>query len=536
MTPPSFIWISFEDTSPRFGCYGDPVARTPNVDQLAAEGGVYHQAYSTSPVCSPSRASVYTGMYPTFLGAQHMRTILHDHPEMPVFPLPYTCVPPPYVTYFTEHLRAAGYHCSNSGKSDSQFGLDLQECPFTAWDINLPYSDEHPAPWRERPDNTPFFAVFNLPETHESGMWAMGSAVETDPGAVTVPPYLPDTPEVRHTLALQYDAIARNDARVGRIIEELKRDGLYESTVIMIWSDHGEGQPRAKRWPYEAGLRVPLVVRTPETILPNAGYDDRLVSLIDLAPTVLELAGITPPVHLQGQSLFAPRPRQHCFGSRDRFDESYDMIRSVRDSRFRYSRNYYPRLPRLQWIPYSFRHASHQAMISQPEGHGGTTFYEDSRPPEELYDLANDPWEINNLADNPEHQDILHQLREVMHGWQRDYDPYRDITETAMRERFWPGGQQPQTGEPGLFAIGEEADPNKLIADGAVLKHPVALYWYCPTQGASIGYTLEEGDRWLLAGPPLTLDPGSYALRAKAVRTGCRESEDVVLRFTIDGD
>ena len=212
---PNILWISLEDTSPRFGCYGDEVARTPNIDRLAAAGCIYPRAFSVAGVCAPSRSAIITGMYPTSIGTHHMRT---THTVDPNRPLPYSACPPPHVKCFTEYLRGADYYCTNNAKTDYQFTP-----PFTAWD-ELGTN----AHWRNRPQGTPFFAVFNPTVTHESGMWEekhVDQPPRTDVAAVELPPYLPDTEPCRRALAHHYDNLEEADGRVGELLDQLDADG-----------------------------------------------------------------------------------------------------------------------------------------------------------------------------------------------------------------------------------------------------------------------------------------------------------------------
>jgi len=284
---PNILWISLEDTSPRFGCYGDPIARTPNIDRLAAGGQRFPHAFSTAGVCAPSRSAIITGMYQIAIGTHHMRTT-HTNPHTPELPTPYSAVPPPYVRTFTEYLRGAGYFCTNNQKTDYQFAP-----PLTAWD-----ECNDTAHWRHRDKNQPFFAVFNPTVTHESGMWPREDRpLQTDPEKVQLPPYLPDTPKARQALARHYDNLAQADRQVGEILGQLEEDGLAADTIVFLWSDHGEGLPRGKRWPYDAGIRIPLIVRWPGQLEPGS-VSENLVSLIDLGPTVLSLAGIEIPQHM----------------------------------------------------------------------------------------------------------------------------------------------------------------------------------------------------------------------------------------------
>ena len=245
--------------SPRLGAYGDAVARTPILDRFAKESVRYTNAFTTAPVCAPSRAAIITGMYQTAIGAQHMRTTEDRVPELPG---PYLAVPPFYVKAFPEYLRAAGYYTTNRAKTDYQFGV-----PFTIWD-----DLGRTAHWRNRPDKSqPFFSVFNIEVTHESQIFPSspartGKPLVTDPATLQVPPYYPDTPLVRQELARMYDNIADMDARVGEILKELEEDGLADNTIVFYWSDHGDGVPRAKRSLYDSGLRVPLMIRWPKSL------------------------------------------------------------------------------------------------------------------------------------------------------------------------------------------------------------------------------------------------------------------------------
>lgn len=240
---PNILWISLEDTTPRFGCYGDLIARTPNIDRLAAGGCRFPNAFSTAGVCAPSRSAIITGMYQTSIGTHHHRTT-HTHESTPNLPTPYSAVPPPYVKTFTEYLRGAGYYCTNNSKTDYQFTP-----PITAWDDN-----SNQGHWRNRAEGQPFFSVFNPIITHESGMWENEERpLITNIDDVELPPYLPDTPKARAALARQYDNLATADTRVGKLLDQLEEDGLAENTIVFLWSDHGEGLPRGKRWPYDAG-------------------------------------------------------------------------------------------------------------------------------------------------------------------------------------------------------------------------------------------------------------------------------------------
>ncbi|NKB69069.1 MAG: sulfatase-like hydrolase/transferase [Candidatus Latescibacteria bacterium] len=524
---PNILWLSLEDTSPRFGCYGDEVARTPNIDRLADQGCRYPNAFSTAGVCAPSRAAIITGMYQSAIGAQHMRTA-HTNEHAPEMPTPYEAVPPAYVKCFPEYLRRAGYCCTNNTKTDYQFAP-----PLTAWD-QLSES----AHWRNRPEGTPFFAVFNRTVTHESGMWPeKRPQVETDPDSVTLPPYLPDTPKARLALARHYDNLADNDRWVGQMLGQLEEDGLADNTIVFIWSDHGEGLPRAKRWPYDAGIRVPCIVRWPGQ-LEAGGVDERLVSMVDLGPTVLSLAGVDIPGHMQGQPFVGPaaRERDYVFALRDRYDESYDMMRAVRDERYKYIRNFMPENPYLLWIPYRNRHPILEEMWrlhleDALEGPQQVMFQ--PRPVEELYDTEADPFELDNLAADPQQAETLERLRGALATWRLEADTWGDVPEDQMVFSMWQGKQQPQTGVPVFIPISAENPGQEAAPQGGALAGPAMIQLYCGTQGASMAYQLPGDTSWRLYCDPIRLPQGETTLRARAIRIGYKESEQVEATFVV---
>jgi arylsulfatase A-like enzyme len=529
---PNILWISFEDTYPFYGCYGDAAARTPALDRLAGEGCLWPNAFSTAAVCAPARCAVITGMYAIAIGAHHMRTS-HCNPHTPELPTPYETVPPPHVKCFTEYLRAAGYYCTNNEKTDYQFAA-----PRTAWDEC--HTSAH---WRSRPDPAqPFFAVFNLTPSHESGAWAgKAYAPEFDPASLPVPAWLPDTPKTRESLARMYTHIADNDRRLAELLAQLEADGLAQNTIVVHWSDHGP-LPRGKRWPYDSGLRVPLIVRWPGRVEPGTRCD-ALVSTIDLAPTMLSLAGVGVPRHLQGQVFCGPDAapgRKYIFASRDRHDSAYDRVRAARDGRFKYIRNYHPELGRAGWVPYLNRHPIMQEMwrlhLDGSLPRKIDQFFDTPRPPEELYDTQADPDELANLAEHPEHQAELNRLRAALDDWLQAVGDMGDIPEAEMVRRWWPGGKQPTTAAPLFIPINLDHYGMEPVEGGVALPRPARVQLHCATEGASIAYTYETGDaaRWNLYTVPLDPPAGSSVLRARAIRIGYRESEERRLELSVN--
>lgn len=528
---PNILWISFEDTGPYYGCYEDPIARTPNVDRFASQGCRWTNCFSTSGVCAPARSAIITGMYPISIGTHHMRTT-HVHPTTPEIPTPYSAVVPHYVKCFTEYLRAAGYYCTNNSKTDYQF-----ESPLTAWDDQ---GDE--AHWRNRPDaNQPFFAVFNLMRSHESGVWLEKRTLsEFDADAIQPPPYLPNTPKVREAMARMYTLITHNDSEFGTILNQLREDGLAENTYVFNWSDHGP-LPRGKRWPYDAGIHVPLIVRGPE--LTPGQVREELVSTVDLGPTVLSLAGVEIPRHIQGRAFLGNQtqtPRNYVFASRDRHDISYDMVRAVRDGRYKYIRNYRPDLPYLSWIPYRNRHPIMQELwrlyLENALDEVQSVLFQTPRPVEELYDTEVDPHEIRNLASAPSMRKELERFRKVLDTWLVDVGDMGRISEDEMVRTWYPEGVQPETAAVICVPICASNPGIDEAPEGGLFEGPILVQLHCATQGASIAYTFDEGNNpaWLLYSEPLHLvTAGEYVLKIRAIRIGYHESREVQARFVI---
>lgn len=396
---PNILWITSEDNGIELGCYGDKFATSPNIDSLAAQGIRFENCWSNAPVCAPARTTIISGMYATSLGASNMRSRA-KRPEGTLL-LP-------------ELLRASGYYCSNNSKEDYNFVASSQ-----------PWNDSsNKAHWRNRPADTPFFSVFNFTTSHESQIRKRPHTPRHDASKVPLPPYHPDLPEIRKDWAQYYDKIEEMDAQVGTVIQQLREDNLIESTIIFYFGDHGSGMPRSKRWLYQSGLHVPMIVVIPEafqhlrpTTYSPGGVDQRLISFVDLAPTVLKLVSAPIPNYLQGLPFLSSsetQSNQLLFGFRDRMDERIDMSRAVRNERFLYIRNFMPYLPQGTFLNYmfqttttavwrqQFRNGSlpaHQAAFWQP------------KPVEELYDLQADKYQIRNLASDPSFDQVKIELR-----------------------------------------------------------------------------------------------------------------------------
>jgi N-sulfoglucosamine sulfohydrolase len=521
---PNILWISVEDISPDLSCYGATGISTPNIDRLAREGILYRHAYATVGVSAPSRSSVITGMYPVSIGSHNMRTGPHwmyrtpenedfmedyyglfDHKGRNV--PHYATVPPPYVRCFTEYLRMAGYYTTNNAKTDYQFNA-----PLTAWDMS-----SGQAHYRNRPEGAPFFAVFNNEVTHESRIWMKkDDPMLVNPDEVPVPAYFPVIPSVVEAVSRNYSNITELDRNVGRLLDELEAEGLLEKTIIFFWSDHGGPLLRQKRAVGNSGLHVPLIVRLPNGEMAGTEIDD-IVSLMDLGPTVLSLAGIKPPEHMHGRAFLGPwktdDPHRYAFGSADRFDEVYDMSRSVIDGRFVYIRNFRPELPLVYRLEYREQIDMTPELIEmdrQGELEGDAAYiWMKTKPIEELYDLHNDRWEVNNLAESPEYRDKLLELRGALAQWQLEVGDLGFVPEHDLVQMMWPGLVQPRT-MPVTFILSD----NKIKLSSA-------------TEGASIAYQVEGidgADTWRLYNEPLDASqPG--VIRARAVRIGYKTSE-----------
>ncbi len=512
---PNILWITCEDMSPRLACYGDHTVATPHLNQLAQESVRYTHAYGTYGVCAPNRHTLITGMYPASTGAMAMRTFrrttalnLIKDPEMLAIPT-YEATPPDGVKCFSEYLRAAGYYCTNNVKTDYQF----RYIP-TAWN-----ESSHKAHWRNRPNSeTPFFAVFNSTATHESQIFKQNSPKVVDPDSVTLPPYYPDTPIVRRDLARHYDNIAKMDAWVGGLLKQLEEDGLDDNTMVFFFSDHGDGLPRMKRWVYDSGLRVPLLVRNPDHKNANS-VNDELVSFVDFAPTVLSLVGLHIPDYMQGQAFLGKQKtarRKYVFAARDRMDPAPETIRAVRDKQFKYVRNYRPDLPYIGPIPYRDQQEIMQEILRLDErnelGANQWQFSARNKPLEELYDTTADPHEINNLAADPQYFDKLAELREAHEEWTEETGDLGHMSEHDLVRHLWPPeGVQPTTSTPVASVDGNQ----------------VAIE--CETIGASIGYRQKSKKGWSLYSKPFQLNPGSQ-IQVQAFRIGWKPSEVVAVQ------
>jgi arylsulfatase A-like enzyme len=400
---PNILWITSEDNSAyMLGCYGNRQAQTPNIDALAKESVLFENAYSNAPVCAVARATILMGAYSPTMGTQHMRS---RHP------IPAIYKPNP------EYLRAAGYHCTNPGKTDYNFrGNDN-----SYWEKG---------DYKKRPDGKPFYCILNFTESHESSIFGNAPAEpkRLKPEEIDLPPYLPDLPEIRKDLARYHDRVTDMDAKVGKVLKELEEASLADDTIVFYYSDHGGVLPRSKRYLEQTGVRVPMIVRIPEKFRHLSPFKpgERVtepVSFVDLAPTVLSLAGIDTPAQMQGRPFLGtkrvePAADEMEFLYADRFDELYGLRRGLTDGKWKYIRNFNPDFPTAPYSFYQFGQPGWRAFQKAWQDGKLTgihkALWEAPGSSEQLYDLTADPWEINNLAADPAHAEKLAALRDLL--------------------------------------------------------------------------------------------------------------------------
>ena len=394
---PNILWLVSEDNSPYLGCYGDDFADTPNLDALASKGVIYTNAFANTPVCAPARFTLITGCYASSAGTQHMRS------RYPI---------PDDIKFFPQYLREKGYYCTNNAKEDYNTIK-----PEEVWD-----ESSNKASYLNRNEGQPFFHVQNFGVSHESSLHKKLDSLTHNPEEVTLPPYHPDTPEIRYDWAQYYDKITELDKQIGEFLKKLEDEGLAENTIVMYYGDHGGVLARSKRYVYETGTRVPLIIHFPKKYKhlasgkPNTEID-RLVNFVDFAPTMLSLTGSKTPDHMQGRAFLGKQKTEdpsYVFMYRGRMDERYDMSRAIRDKQYRYIRNYMPYRIYGQHLEYLWRAPSvpswEQAYLKGECDKIQSKFWE-KKPIEELYEVDTDPWEVNNLASDPTYEKILRKFR-----------------------------------------------------------------------------------------------------------------------------
>ncbi len=404
VSPPNIIWIVSDDLGTDLGCYGNKAVQTPNLDTFARNAERYTNFFTVTPVCSPSRSSLITGMYPTSIASHQHRTFQKEALSSGIQSV-------------TSYFKDAGYYVSNAnakftgnGKMDYNFD--------THFDSLFDHFD-----YRNAVEGQPVFAQIQLFAPHRP--FHKDSLNPVDPKRVEIPPYYPDHKITRKDWALYLETIQEVDHAFGQIMDRLEKDGLLENSIIFFFGDQGRPHLRAKQFLYDPGTNTPLMIRWPDGRR-SGQITNQLVSNVDIAPTSLTMAGLDVPNHIQGIN-FLSNSRDHVFTMRDRMDGTTDRMRAVRTDSFKYIRNYYPHLPYTQFNAYKrtsypvltlMRVMNQQGLLSDEQA----LFMAAQKPAEELYDLLNDPYELNNLADDDENEVSLEKMRQTLDQDLKDYD------------------------------------------------------------------------------------------------------------------
>jgi uncharacterized sulfatase len=463
---PNILWLSTEDIGPHLGCYGCDV-KTPNLDAFAKRSLTYDTAWSNYPVCAPARTTIITGMYATVLGAGNMRC---------------GAVKPEGLRLLPELMREAGYYCTNNSKTDYNL-LDVDN----VWD-----QSSGKAHWKNRPEGKPFFAVFNLTKTHESKIRNRPHQQQIDPENVTLFPYWPDTPEVRQDWAQYLDNIQNMDDWFANHLKQIEDAGLTDDTIVIFWGDHGSGMPRHKRYAGDSGMRVPMIAHVPDkwkkfwsSNYVAGGRSDWPVGFIDLAPTVLKIAGARIPKRMQGKAFLGSEATRadYVFGVRNRMDERCDVSRSVTDGKYVYIRNFMPHLPHGQFVEYQQTTPTAKTwyeMYKEGKLDDVQSAFWKPRASEELYDLEADPHETGNLASDAKHEEKLDELRKALRKKMIQIQDLDLVPESTLFEYEQTTGESrftyaDQEGFRMLYLI--DAAEGKSVRGNLESKRPELAFW-----------------------------------------------------------
>ncbi|MEM0924624.1 MAG: sulfatase-like hydrolase/transferase [Planctomycetota bacterium] len=424
---PNILWVTSEDNSYHWiGCYGNEDAKTPNIDSLATDGIRYKYAYSNAAVCAVARNTLILGRYACSSGTHNMRS------RYPV---------PSHFRTYPSFLQEAGYYCVNRSKTDYNFKTDDK----SHWD-----ECSSKAHWKNRAKDQPFFAVFNTTISHESSLFknktdgyrnrgVIPKEPSRDPSSVELPPHYPDTPEIRQDWVNYMDIVTAMDKQIGDWLNELDDEGVRENTIVFYYSDHGGILPRAKRYINDTGTHVPMIVRFPKkwqhlAPSPAGTVSDRPVAFIDLPPTVFSLSGVEIPEQFQGRAFAgkaAASAEPYSFLYGQRFDSRMlRFVRGVTDGEYRYVRNFHPHRHRGIYTGYPHGQVGWQSLLKLKKSGSlnelQTAYWTIPQPTEELYHTEADPWELKNLADDPQFKDRLQRMREAT------LDKMREIRDTGI--------------------------------------------------------------------------------------------------------
>lgn len=477
---PNFVWIISEDNSKHYMELFDPHGiATPQIERLAREGVLFTRAFSNAPVCSVARSTLISSCYGPRTGAQfHRRSMFVPMPEG--------------LEMFPAYLKKAGYYTTNNSKEDYNY-LKSEG----TWD-----ESSRTAHWSNRQPDQPFFHKESHPVSHESRLHFEAALMEgytpvTDPMKVHLFPNHPDTELFRFTGAYYRDKILSVDTLVGRVVQQLEEEGLLESTFVFYFSDHGGVLPGSKGYAYESGLHIPLVVRIPENFRHLVDFKpgtrtDGFVSFVDFGPTLLRLAGESLPEGMDGMPFLGKgissrrmEQQQVTFGYADRFDEKYDLVRTARKGNVKYMRSYQPfnqdgLQNNYRYLCLAFQ--QWREMYQSGELNGVQSRFFEPRAPEALYDLENDPYEITNLAGDPDYKETLSEMRELLSGWVREMPDLSFIPESVLRKEAFEN--------PVAFGQAHKGEISDLvrIADLSLLPYYRAE--------AGIETALSSGDPW----------------------------------------
>jgi arylsulfatase A-like enzyme len=433
---PNILWLITEDMGPEQGCYGTDQVWTPTIDALAANGVRYDKAFTVTPVCSTSRSGFCTGMHPISIGAHQHRT--KDEHKKPL---------PEGVKAVTDWFRGAGYWTANiKSMGGKKYGTGKVD-----WDFTYEGEPFDGAEWDDLKSHQPFYAQVNFSQSHRG--WT--APKKADPAKVALPSYYPDHPEARADWAAYLDEITEVDGLIARALTSLEKEGMADKTIVVVMGDHGRAHVRGKQWPYDSGLRIPLIIHVPEALGTPAGYkrgqvDDQLIASIDVTATSLALAGIEKPTKMQGRVFLGDakeEKRAYTYASRDRCDMTTFRIRTVRGQRYRYIRNFMPERPFLQLNLYKERSYPMIGLMRELHSQGKldetqAALLAPRRPTEELYLIEEDPYEVNNLvgSSDKKHQRVLARLRDELDRWIEDAgDHGRKLEDPAIGEGILAG-------------------------------------------------------------------------------------------------
>ncbi|WP_082026562.1 sulfatase-like hydrolase/transferase [Flammeovirga sp. OC4] len=492
---PNILWITLEDTSPHFiGAYGNKQAKTPNMDALAREGFKMNNAFSTATVCSPSRSCIITGVHANRLGTANHRSTIEIPSDVKAFPY---------------YLKKAGYFTTNNNKTDYNLAEEKNKVK-EAWDFSKGKTG-----WWDRTDSKqPFFSVFNLMTSHESYTMVnphafyekkvrnVLSEVElTKPESIELPPFYADNDEMRSYMARMYDCITLTDKKIGEIINRLKEDGLFDNTIIFVFADHGEGLPRFKGAGLNLGHQVPMFVHIPQKYkhllaAEKEEFENRVISFEDLAPSVLSLAGVEKPQYMQGENIFGQDyQRQYVWGGRDGCGEVIDQVRTVTDGRYTYVRNYMTDYPIVQWHKYSdnadILKKMHKDTKEKTLDNVQYQVLGAGKKGEWLFDNQKDKWNVNDLSNEEEYQNVLAKFRSIN---KNEILNQRDL-------HFIPAGQ--------MDRLAKGSNPFEAMADDKVYPLENILYvaelsgrghYYKDKQLAYLASTVSMQRYWALVG------------------------------------